>query len=794
MMKNNILKNKFKTLWLLFHGIIFLTCLSFFLLGTNFKINTSLFDILPKTNSSREVSKADSILSNKTSKMFIILTKGNSFEDAKKRANLLYEKLANQNNSEVFSNISLNISENIVDEISEYFYDNRFYILSEKDIKKLQTDDGITDFISESLLNFYSGMFSSKSIELDPFLLTEVAMTNTLRKIMDTGTSMNVFDGVLCTVLEEDGEETEDKFYVMMRGELTQKGASITNKTSGVKTILDSIEQLEKENPGIENKFILSGVPFHSYYSSSSAQKEIGIISIVTIFLIILLCYLIFKNLLPIFYSLAAILISVFFSFISVLIVFKEIHILTFVFGTTLIGICLDYSVHYFVRWIADKNLLSGLEIRKHIFKGLFLSLISTEICYLVLFFAPFVLLKQVAIFSFVGIMSSFLTVVSFYSDIKLPKSRELKVIKLFEKIQITKKVKKIVLAIFVISLVVIFAFVHKRIRIENNLKSFYSMEGKLLSDEIESNKVLDSDSKGWYYIISGNSKEEVLENEYNFCKQLDEYISESKSIKMSYNSVTKFIPPVSLQQKSYESIQKLLPYTKEQFLFLGMDQSEAEEFSKDFEYVYKNSKNKFIDLDKNIPEYIKEAISNLWIGEVEGKWFSVVMPMHFEDMEYCKMLAEKNSNVYFMNKMSDIGNELNNLTKLMFAFLLIGFIIMTCVLKFFYKWKDVLRIISIPIITIFSCVTMLGLFNIPIGFFSITGIILVFGLGIDYVIYAVESSERINSLAIVLSFISSAISFGALAFSSFAPVFMFGFTVFVGLITAVLCTMLVKK
>ena len=56
-------------------------------------------------------------------------------------------------------------------------------------------------------------------------------------------------------------------------------------------------------------------------------------------------------------------------------------------------------------------------------FKGLFLSLVSTVICYLVLLFAPFNLIKQMAIFSTTGIISTFLTAVSVYPFIKIPQT-----------------------------------------------------------------------------------------------------------------------------------------------------------------------------------------------------------------------------------------------------------------------------------------------------------------------------------------------------------------------------------
>jgi predicted exporter len=70
-------------------------------------------------------------------------------------------------------------------------------------------------------------------------------------------------------------------------------------------------------------------------------------------------------------------------------------------------------------------------------------------------------------------------------------------------------------------------------------------------------------------------------------------------------------------------------------------------------------------------------------------------------------------------------------------------------------------------------------------------GLILVFGLGLDYMFYIAESETTqrgdlsLTKLAIFLSFATTALSFGALALSGFVPVHVFGLTVFTGLATA---------
>ena len=68
----------------------------------------------------------------------------------------------------------------------------------------------------------------------------------------------------------------------------------------------------------------------------------------------------------------------------------------------------------------------------------------------------------------------------------------------------------------------------------------------------------------------------------------------------------------------------------------------------------------------------------------------------------------------------------------------------------------------------------------------------LVFGLGLDYVIYSLQNKgNRLERFAIALSFVTTAISFGAIALSSFVPVHTLGLSIFSGLMAAFIATML---
>ena len=810
--KNNFRFKNFGVIsWSIFHGAIFLALGILFLCGRRFFVNTNLFDILPESSSMKSVGDADRALSAKTGRQFFILSQSENFEDAKFGAEKLCNKLNffsaefdAQNKNALFENISLGTSQKDLDEIFDFFYRNRFLLLDKNFIAKINSSDGKNEIAEAALEKAYGG-FSITPMEYisgDPFFLTENALENFIASVSDSGTSMTLRDGVLCA-------ECEEKFFVMIRGTLTNLGASITNRKSGVKKIYECAQEIQSQIPQIE--FIFSGVPFHSYKSSSGAQNEIAIISTLSMLAIILLFIFIFKNALPIFCSVTAIALCALTALCATLLIFGQIHILCFVFGTTLIGTCLDYSVHFFVRWKGETDLPNGIAIRKKLLKGFLLSFASTEICYLVLLFAPFALLKQIAIFSFTGILSSFLTVILLYPKIPpLPKNKigfdfeEFAIVKNIadfyrkhlSQIFIASHGKKIIATIFIAILVFIAIFYRKNLRIENNLRNFYKISGKLLDDEILSAKVLNHGSSGWYFIVRGKNQNELFANEEKFCEKLNAQIASWNL--SSFAACSKFIPSILSQMESWRACDTLLESADEQLALLGFDNDfEREEILSQIFSDYENAQKNLIQIEseKNaLPPYLRQSLSSLYIGEIDGEYFSAILPLHANDAEIFKELCAQDENVFFVEKMNDIENELNRLTKIMLALLGAAFVILIFVLQFFYPAKTVLKIVTIPLVIILTECATFAAFNIPIGFFSVTGIILVFGLGLDYIIYTVESGEKLNALAVFISFVTTELSFGAIALSSFAPVHIFGTAVFAGLFAALFGAMFCRQ
>ena len=789
----NLSQKKLLAVWILYHAavlVFFLTSLIIF--RGRIGIDSDLFNLVPKSISMASVKKADDKMMSVTSQNVFILAANEDFEIAKKRASEVYEDLTygEMSGNDYFASLSLYNDISEISGVTDFLYQYRSYLIDEKTADSiLAGDEGAENFALEALSKAYGSftMLPLDNIDTDPFLLTEHNLQNYLAAVQNAGTAMSVKDGVLAS-------EFDGKWYVMIRGVLSQKGAKLASKHNAVTAIYDCCKKYEANTEG--TTFVFSGTPFHSHESSTSASREITVIALVSMLVVIILLIFIFRSVLPLAYSVGSITVSLGIAVAATLAVFHRMHVITLVFGTSLIGSCIDYSLHFFTHWAANKELKSSIEIRNHIFSGLLMAIISTGICFAILLFAPFTILKQMSLFCLTGLVSSFLTTVAVYPYIKLPSQRgNVRFTGAFAKI-ISKLEQKwvgrtVIIILFAFSILSIAVF-HKNVKIKNDVLTLYDMKGRLLQDEITAAQVIQYTPGGWY-IVSGNTEDEALQNEEKLRREFEKMTGGQ----VGYVSSSSFVPSQNVQKKSRQAYKKLMKKAPEQLQALGFDDVENFDAMMALMADYEITKNDFVSFENgNVPDFIEAAISSAWLGKVDGKYFTVLLPVRVTDYENYRSLAAADDNVYFISKSRDISVDLDSLTVMILKFFVVAYVLMFIMLRFFYSWKQAFKIISVPFLIILTVTACFAVLKINMEFFSVTGLILVFGLGLDYIIYMMENEKKmvvecpqttsiLEPFATMVSFITTIISFGALALSSFKPVHLIGLSIFIGLAVA---------
>lgn len=755
-------------IWALYHGGVIAAFLISLIFTKGLHFDADFTKMMPSSAESEAARIADRAISQGSGSTVFILASHQDFQTAKKAAETACEELSKHQSK--FKSLNLYTDDGTAGEIQEFLGTWRANLLNSETQNLLNSKGGPEKLAQKALAQAYGG-FSMTSLETlaeDPFMLDQINLASYLQAVSDSGTALSPKDGVLAV-------QFQDRWFVMIRGELSPEGARMASKENAVPLIYDVCFPLEKD--GV--RFAFYGTNFHSYKSSTSAQSEISVISTVSLIAVILILLFVFRSGLPLLGSLFSISASVLIAFCATHLFFGNIHMTALVFGTSLIGSCIDYSLHYFINWKTEKSLDSAEKIRRHLFNGLILSLVSTELCFTLLIFAPFGMLKQMAVFSLTGILSSFLTTGGFFTLFKLPPA-EKRTIPFLEKLNFRiphrKAVSLAVPALIFVTSAVILVVKHQEVKISNNITNLYKMEGRLKDDTVLAYQVLDYSPSSWL-IVEGDTVDQVLQTEERLAPQIPDH----------YICTSRFIPSPSRQKESVKAASKLIPLAPAQYENLGFDADYAEDFA-----AAVNSASSVLTPESPLPETLQALLNMLWVGEVNGKFYSIILPSKVSDEGFYKKLAADNPGVYYENKIADINGGLNKLTKLIMLMFAAAFVVIAIIMKFFYSWRETLKIVSIPVLSILVITAVFVLAGLKIEFFCITGVILVFGLGLDYVIYRMENKEnKTEAFAIALSFLTTAISFGALALSSFVPVHVIGLSIFSGLVTAFVCAIL---
>ena len=191
----------------------------------------------------------------------------------------------------------------------------------------------------------------------------------------------------------------------------------------------------------------------------------------------------------------------------------------------------------------------------------------------------------------------------------------------------------------------------------------------------------------------------------------------------------------------------------------------------------------------KNAPSFLKESIETLYLGKVGDAYYSVVFPLHVRDSRALGNLAD-DKQVFYMSKINDIEKELDHLTRIALCFILASYLLVFPLLCVIYGRKA-LRVALVPVAVILGSLAFVSAAGSGVDLFACSGIVLIFGLGLDYLVYGLEKK---TGKATLLSFITTEISFGALALSSFVPAHVFGLTVCVGLALAYILSRLINR
>lgn len=515
-----------------------------------------------------------------------------------------------------------------------------------------------------------------------------------------------------------DGVEFEGKVYSLLQLDI--------KKSDEIKDLIKLQQSINRENSG---RIYLAGVPVHSALTSEKSAMEINLICLISSLLLILLCKFYFRTyriLLPV---ISSITFGMFFGYLVTTAFVGSVHILTFVFSTTLIGISLDYSLHYFLDGKGEgflKNLTSAM--------------VTTVLTFLLLLFSGVEILKQIAIFTSSGLIGVYSFVVLFFPLLKECK-RENSI-----SIPDLTKYKKFILACVIIVIICGFC----KISFNNDIKNLYNPSKELLRAETIYKKVFNIPETD-FVTVRGEDLNSIIKKEEEITQKLD-------AKKIVYYSLSRFFPSEETQKTNISLVKDLYFNNLDKFaLFLDKKQRE-------------NLKKQIISKEPFYPDL--EFTKKFMIDEKT----SFIAVFNAKDIQIPKI-----EGVQKINVTQSITDELKYFRKLCMKVLPLMFVVLFGLLVWIFGLKKGIKIITPPLLGTVFAVSVLSLFNQPLNMFNILAMFLIVGFSLDYSIFRAGGGKNSKD-AVLISFISSAISFLLLSFTSFKLISSLGLVLFLGI------------
>ncbi|EMK6925116.1 MMPL family transporter [Vibrio alginolyticus] len=721
-------------------------------------IETNILKLLPKNQQNPVAEQAfESVSASMSDKVIFVITAPD--KNALFAAAAEFDKGLRQSNH--FRDVVGKISPQEQQAWASYYFKHRFLLLTPEQRERLsQNPEQQVQHVIQSLYNPFSGV-TGQELQNDPFLL----FRDYLSQVTQQSSSFRLDNGYLS--VEKDGAQ-----YLLITAELKDSPYSLTGQLA-----VPDIQALEQ---GVAQKYgaevAHTGVLFYADFGTQSAKSEISTIGVFSLLGIIALFLLVFRSVMPLSLALLSITIGLLVALSVTTWIFGKVHLFSLVFGASLIGVSIDYAFHYLTERLAAGNEWDSEQGLKHIFIAITLGLITSLIGYLGMLVAPFPGLQQLALFSSIGLIAAYITVVAWYPILARNPSRTISTLpgqSLLAKWLTLWNQPRIKVGLPMLC-VVASGFFLLQLNYDDDIRLLQTMPNDLKQQETLITTLSGMQSSQQMLVVTADDDENLMKKLESLTPTLEAWKADSTI--ESYQSLSRYLSSVERQQQDYQLIRDLYA-TQSSPLTSGLGLSKKPKMDADF-------------IPVTVEQYLQNPVSApvrfLHLGKIKEKSATVVVLNQLQDSAVVKAFAKSQSDVVYLNKAEEISTLFGEYRIKIMELLAAASAVIFLVLIKRYGLQHSCRVLLPSLIACACGLATAVAMGTTLNLFNLLGLVLILGIGIDYTLFFAEKARSVSTLlAITLSAMTTVLSFGLLSLSQTHAIHSFGITVLSGIFVA---------
>jgi predicted exporter len=567
--------------------------------------------------------------------------------------------------------------------------------------------------------------------------------------------------------------DADGKSWVMLRARTTGNAFDMNLPLQVADLLKHSREQAAKADVQL---LAASGL-LYAANGQQQATREmtwVGGGATVGILLLLLLAFRRWRVLL----AFVPVLVGMLFGAVACVALFGHMHVMTLVLGSSLIGVAVDYPLHYLSKSWSLKPWRSWPALRLTL-PGLTLSLITSTIGYLALAWTPFPALTQIAVFSAAGLLGAYLSAVCLLPA--LLKNVELRPaqwpLHLAERlVDLREKLLERVRTPVLLALLIAFCVGGLvQLQSKNDIRQWVGAPQHLTDEAQTIARITGYQPTSQFFLVRGANQQELLERQAALSDRLQQLVNLDKL--QGYLALDQLVSPPSQQEEVRAALNKLPQYWQP-LLELGVPLAALQTELQQLQTVPAE------DIDTALAGPLGEPYRMLWLGPTEDGVAAITSLQGLNNPALLRIQALDLPGVMLVDRLGEL-NEVFAATQVSAAELkLASCVLIVLVLILPFGFGGALRIVALPLLAALCSLASLGWLGQPLTLFSLFGLLLVTAISVDYAILMREQvgGAAVSLLGTLLAAVTTWLSFGLLAVSSTPAVSNFGLSVSLGL------------
>ena len=457
---------------------------------------------------------------------------------------------------------------------------------------------------------------------------------------------------------------------------------------------------------------------------------------------------------------------------------FGKMHVMTLVLGSSLIGVAVDYPLHYLSKGWSLKPWRSWSALRLTL-SGLSLSLATSCIGYLALAWTPFPALTQIAVFSAAGLIGAYLTAVcllpALLKGVELrPAQWPLTLTETLVGLRL-RLLKRVGTPVLLALLMIFCAAGLWQLTTKNDIRQWIAAPQSLTDEARAVARITGYQPTSQFFLVRADNQQQLLERQAALSQRLDQLVMLGKL--QGYLSLNQLVATPAQQQTARAALETL-PKHWQPLLALGVP---AEALDKELASLRALPVQ---DIDSALAGPLGEPWRLLWMGETPDGVAGMVSLQGLNDATLLRVQSQDLPGVQLVDRLGDL-NKVFAATQISAAELkLLSCVLIVLLLILPFGLGGALRVIALPLLAAVCSLASLGWLGQPLTLFSLFGLLLVTAISVDYAILMREQigGAAVSLLGTLLAAATTWLSFGLLAISSTPAVSNFGLSVSLGL------------